>query len=247
VAKPKKDSDRRAVIEEMRREQQRKDRRRTAAVLIAAVAVGAVIIGFAVVQYMSAAEKEGRDLAAIGASVSTAGCQDVVTKPAEGNNDHREEGVKILYPDVPPAAGPHWGQFLMGSQIRKLYTSEDRPPVERLIHSLEHGHTILWYDDTIAEDDEAMSDLRAIAKKFPSNSDMNDKFIAAPWTERDGNGKEFPDGTHVALTHWSMGGTNGNPDGQLSVWQYCEGVSGEAVEQFMDDYPYSDSPEPTAP
>ena len=53
--------------------------------------------------------------------------------------------------------------------------------------------------------------------------------------------------THVALTHWSMGGTNGNPEGQHGVWQYCKDVSGEVVEQFMDDYPYTDSPEPNVP
>ena len=87
-------------------------------------------------------------------------------------------------------------------------------------------------------------ELRAIAKKFPSNTDGGDKFMAAPWTEEDG--EPFPDGAHVALTHWSMGGTNGNPEGQLGVWQYCDGVSGEVVEQFMEDYPWSDSPEPNA-
>jgi hypothetical protein len=113
------------------------------------------------------------------------------------------------------------------------------------VHSLEHGHTILWYDETIAKDDQAVEDLKAIAGKFPSNTDFNDKFIAAPWTSDDG--KAFPDGTHVALTHWSMGGTNGNPEGQIGVWQYCRGVSGQAVEEFMKKYPYSDSPEPTAP
>jgi hypothetical protein len=154
-------------------------------------------------------------------------------------------GEKILYKYAPPAFGPHWGNYLTGTEIRKLYTVDDRPPVERLVHSLEHGHTILWYDKTIADDDTAMSELDALAKKFPSTTDFNDKFIAAPWTSDDG--EAFPDGAHVALTHWSMGGTNGNPDGQQGIWEYCSKVSGEVVEQFMKDYPYSDSPEPTAP
>lgn len=245
MAKPKKDADRRAVVEQMRKEQQRQERRRTGLVLGAAVAVGAVIIGVAVAQFRSAAEKDARDLSAIGSTGSAAGCQDVTTVAAEGNNDHRGEGEKILYEQTPPAMGPHWGQFLQGSQIRKFWTTEDRPPVERLVHSLEHGHTILWYDETIAEDSAALDEVRAIAKKFPSNTDQNDKFMAAPWTAEDG--EPFPDGTHVALTHWSMGGTNGNPEGQLGVWQYCEGVSGEAVQDFMDEYPFSDSPEPNAP
>ncbi len=245
MAKPKKDADRRAVVEQMRREQQRTERRKSFMVLGAALLVGAIIIGFAVVQFLKSEQSNSRDLAQIGASTSTSSCQKVVTKPANGNNDHQPEGQKVLYPDAPPAFGPHWGQWLQGSQLRKLYTPEDRPPVERLVHSLEHGHTILWYDDTIAGDDAAMTDLEAIAKQFPSSSDMTQKFIAAPWTADDG--EAFPKGTHVALTHWSMGGTNGNPDGQLGIWQYCGGVSGAAVEQFMKDYPYSDSPEPNAP
>jgi Protein of unknown function (DUF3105) len=244
VAKGKKDSDRRAVVEQMRREQKRKERRKSLMIIGAAVTVGAIIIGYAVWAAIQESESDGRDLASIGVAASEAGCQEVVTEKAAGNNDHRPENEDIQYDQSPPATGPHWGNFLTGTQIRKFWTTDDRPPVERLVHSLEHGHTILWYDETIADDDQAIDELRSIAGKFPSNTDFNDKFMAAPWTAEDG--EPFPDGTHVALTHWSMGGTNGNPEGQLGVWQYCSQVSGEVVEQFMEDYPYSDSPEPGA-
>jgi hypothetical protein len=244
VAKTRKDADRRAVVEQLRREQQRKERRRNLLVLGAALAIGAVIIGVAVVQVVRANKDSDRNLAQIGSSTSGAGCQKVVTKTAEGNSDHRPEGEKILYPDAPPAFGPHWGNYLQPAEIRKLYTTDDRPPLERLVHSLEHGHTILWYDKTVADDDTEMADLRSISKKF-TGTDQSDKFIAAPWTSDDG--QPFPDKAHVALTHWSMGGTNGNPEGQLGVWQYCSSVSGAAVEDFMTDYPASDAPEPAAP
>ena len=244
MAKPKKDADRRAVVEQMRREQQRKERRRTLLILGSAVAVGAVIIGYAIFAAIQQSQKDSRDLASLGVSAKEAGCQEVETKAAEGNNDHRADGEKILYPQVPPATGPHWGRFLQGTEIRKLYTTDDRPPVEQLVHSLEHGHTVLWYDETIAEDDAAMDELRSISRKFKSST-FADKFIAAPWTAEDTG--SFPGEAHVALTHWSMGGTNGNPEGQLGITQYCSDVSGEAVETFMDDYPYTDSPEPTAP
>jgi hypothetical protein len=244
VAKPSKDADRRAIVEQMRREQQLKERRKSLMVLGAAVLVGAMIIGVAVWQFMKAESNSTGTLGGIGKAAGEAGCQEVVAREAEGNNDHRPDGEKILYPEAPPATGPHWGTFLQGAQIRKLYT-DDRPAVEQLVHSLEHGHTILWYDETIADDDAAMDELEALARKFPSNTDFTDKFIAAPWTSEDG--EAFPDDAHVALTHWSMGGTNGNPDGQQGIWQYCQDVSGEAVEEFMKDYPYSDSPEPEAP
>ena len=35
---------------------------------------------------------------------------------------------------------------------RKFYTEDDRPELEALVHNLEHGYTILWYDETIADD-----------------------------------------------------------------------------------------------
>ena len=72
--------------------------------------------------------------------------------------------------------------------------------------------------------------------------DLTDKFIALPWTEEDG--KAFPDGAHVALTHWYA-----DPDtleDQQGIWQYCDAPSGEVVAQFVEDYPYTDSPEPNA-
>jgi len=245
VAKTQKTADRRAVVEQLRREQKRRERQRGLLVLGAAVAVAALIIGFAVWQALKAESSSNRALSAIGPSPSSAGCQDIVTKKATGNQVHEPVGQKILYPDAPPADGPHWGNYLQGSELRHFYSTDDRPPVERLVHSLEHGHTILWYDKTIADDSSALADVQAIAKKFPSNSDPTDKFIAAPWTSADG--KAFPGGKHVALTHWSMGGTNGNPKGQLGVWQYCSQVSGTAVQDFMAKYPFSDSPEPAAP
>jgi hypothetical protein len=245
VAKTQKSADRRAVVEQLRREQQRKERSRNLVVLGAAVLVGALIVGVAVWQAMKADSSNNRALGVIGPSASAAGCQDVIAKKATGNQVHEPVGQKILYPDAPPADGPHWGNYLVGAELRKFYSTDDRPPVERLVHSLEHGHTILWYDQSIADSSQQLADVQAIAKKFPSNTDPTDKFIAAPWTSADG--KAFPSGTHVALTHWSMGGTNGNPRGQQGIWQYCSKVSGAAVQDFMKKYPYSDSPEPTSP
>jgi hypothetical protein len=245
VAKTQKSADRRAVVEQLRREQKRQERRRGLVVLGAAVAVGALILGFAVWQALKAESTSNRALPDIGSSPSAAGCQKILTKPATGNQVHDPVGQKILYPDAPPADGPHWGNYLTGAEIRKFYSTADRPPVERLVHSLEHGHTILWYDKTIADSSEQLADVQAIAKKFPSTTDPTDKFIAAPWTSADG--KAFPGGAHIALTHWSMGGTNGNPKGQQGVWEYCSKVSGAAVQDFMAKYPYTDSPEPTAP
>ena len=65
---------------------------------------------------------------------------------------------------------------------RKLYTEGDRPDLGILVHNLEHGYTILWYDETVADDSEQMIELRAIADKFAGTNNFRDKFKAVPWT-----------------------------------------------------------------
>jgi hypothetical protein len=241
TARSSKDAGRRAVVEQMRREQQAKERRKTFTFIGAAVLVGALIIGTAVWQLLQEQETDSRDLASIGVAASDAGCRKVKTKGAEGSGQHRPTGEGIIYPESPPAFGPHWANFLQPTEVRRFYTADDRPEVERLVHSLEHGWTILWYDDSVAKDATAVEDLQAIADKFPDIQDVDEKILIAPWTADDGDA--FPGDTHLAFTHWSMGGTNGNPEGQRGIWEYCGQVSGETVADFMSDYPASDSPE----
>jgi hypothetical protein len=238
----KRPANRREAVARIQAQQKASERRRTLVVLTPAIVL-AVVIGVVVyLQVRDQSVRSNSELADIGASADEV-CRDVVTKSADGSNDHRDEGSPIDYPQAPPAMGPHWPQFLVGGQIRKFWTAEDRPPVERLVHSLEHGWTIVWYDEEIAADEAAMDDLRAIADKY-AGSDPKDKVMVAPWSKEDGS--DFPDGARVALTHWSMGGSNDNPEGQQGVWRYCSEVSGEAVDQFVVDYPYSDAPEPGA-
>lgn len=224
------------------------DRRRWALVAVA-VALALTVVWVAAAPYVADRRRQHElrtlPLAEVGASRAAAGCRPELHRPASGAGDHVAPGTRVHYPDAPPAFGPHWADYLEGRELRPLYTTADRPPLERLVHSLEHGHTILWYDETVAKSSSELADVEAIAKKFPSNTNPQDKFIAAPWTTQDG--KPFPGGKHVALTHWSMGGTNGNPKGQQGVWEYCSKPSGAAVKDFMTKYPYSDAPEPTSP
>lgn len=229
------------MLEEMRREQQRAERRRTSLVVAGAVAVALVIVGLAAYPLLTDDAGADEELAALGVSADAASCTEPVAEKAEGNNDHRELGSQIDYDQAPPAAGPHWPDW--ASLERKFYTADDRPALGRLVHNLEHGYTILWYDETIAEDDEKLDEVRAIADTFEGESYEN-KFIAAPWTAEDG--EPFPDGASIALTHWSMGGTNDVPEGQHGITQYCGEPSGEVVAGFVEDWPYTDSPEPGA-
>ncbi|MGB0101782.1 MAG: DUF3105 domain-containing protein [Nocardioides sp.] len=251
MAKPAK-SDRRAVIDQMRKKQKNADRNRNFAIVGVCVLIAALILGAAVFPILKDKWDErayaDKAVAEIGAAASS--CQEIETKKADGNQDHVPVDTPVEYTTAPPAFGAHWNEagIAPASFTRKLYT-DDRPPLEALVHNLEHGYTILWYDETIADDDVAMDELAAIADKFSEEGEENfrDKFIAAPWTSDDENGETFPEGQHVAFTHWSIGG-EGQEDTskQQGVFQYCSEVSGEALDSFMKEYPYFDSPEPGA-
>ena len=240
--KSTRDRDRRAVVEQMRRDQKKAERRRTIVVIAVCVVVALVIIGLAAIPLIKQNKLTSGDLAAIGASEKAAGCSPLQTKKANGNQDHKPEGTPITYPDAPPAFGPHWPT--PAPFARKFYTAADRPDVETLVHNLEHGYSLLWYDDTIAKNSDQVAVMKAIAKKYEGSQKLSDKFIAVPWTAKDG--KAFPAGKHVAITHWSAGGDPTDVSKQEGIWQYCGKPSGAVVQKFMKAYPYSDSPEPQA-
>ncbi len=54
--------------------------------------------------------------------------------------NHLPEGTPIQYSSNPPAGGPHYPH----PQPAGIYTNP--PPDGNLIHSLEHGAVILWYN-----------------------------------------------------------------------------------------------------
>ncbi|MGH3306542.1 MAG: DUF3105 domain-containing protein [Nocardioides sp.] len=241
-------TDRQAKIDQIRSKQKGAERRRGFMIVGVCVVIALLIVGAAayrpIMNWWELRKFEDLGVASIGAPASV--CAEVETKPANGSSEHVPTDTPVPYEDSPPAFGPHWNEpgVAPAPMERKLYTEGDRPELESLVHNLEHGYTILWYDETIAGDDEAMQTLRGITGKFTDDSNFRNKFIAAPWTSSDG--KPFPDGQHVAITHWSAGGEGAAEGSQEGVWQYCSEVSGAALEDFMLEYPYTDSPEPDA-
>ena len=243
-------SNRQAVIEQLRTQQKGAEKRRGLMIVGVCVLVALLIVGAAayrpIKDWWDLRQFNSVDISAIGAPASA--CQDVVTKPATGNQEHVQVGTPVTYDQAPPAFGKHWNQYGVAPapMSRKFYT-DDRPPLEALVHNLEHGYTILWYDSTVAGDSHQMQELQAIADKMAGTSNFRTKFIVAPWKSSDEGGKKFPGGAHVAFTHWSNGGTGDSATGkQTGVWQYCSAVSGQALNSFMLKYPYYDSPEPSA-
>jgi hypothetical protein len=240
VAKKSERDNRRAIAEQMRKAQQRKERQRSLLILGSCVLVVVVLLGSAVFVYVKDnREKDklaGKPIAQIGVKASAAGCSKVKSVDATGSGQHIDPPKKITYQGAPPAFGPHWPNYLQGSELRSFYTKTDRPEIERLVHSLEHGHTIIWYDETVKPGTKAYKDIRAMAEKYDPETD---KIMAAPWNASDGD--SFPSGDHVALTHWT------GPDKQKGITLYCKVPSGAVVKKFIADYPANSAPEPEAP
>jgi hypothetical protein len=237
-------TDRQAVIDSIRKKQAGTEKRRGFALVGASILVALVIIGAAAYQpiknWWDLRSFDSQAIEAIGAPASD--CGEITTKKATGGQDHVEPGTPLQFEDSPPAFGQHYNVW--DGIERKLYSESDRPDVGELVHNLEHGYTILWYDETVAGDEAMMDDLRGIASKKSSTTNLRDKFKAVPWTSEDGD--PFPSGQHVAMTHWSVGGEAAGEGGeQVGVFQYCSAPSGEALDAFMEQYPYMDSPEPT--
>jgi len=231
-----KNTERKAMIEQLRREQQRKERLRTWGILGVCGLVVVLLLGFAVGKYVKdqkAADKiANAPMSSIGVSRSAAGCDPVKTENASGSGQHVTPPQPISYP-APPAYGKHWGNFLTGSEIRTFYTRDDVPEIERLVHSLEHGHTILWYDDTIKTGSADYKAIQQLADKLGGDSYL----MAAPYiTKTDGG--TFPSGKHVAFTHWT------GPAKQTGVWEYCARPSGTVAQDFVKKYPPDNAPEP---
>jgi hypothetical protein len=253
VAKKSSKSDRQAVIDEIRKKQKGAERRRGFAIVGVCSTVALLIVVAAayrpVVNWWDLRKFNGIALDSIGSPASV--CDKVTTKPADGNQQHVPTGTQVTYSTAPPAFGSHWNEAGVAPAPfnRKYYTAKDRPELEALVHNLEHGYTILWYDDSIAGDAGELNVINGIADKFRASSDnLRFKFIAAPWTSADEKEEgKFPSGMHVALSHWSAGGS-GETDTtkQVGVFQYCSKPSGAALKAFMLKYPYTDSPEPDA-
>jgi hypothetical protein len=244
--KPSKKIGRREVADQLRTQQKRADQRQGAVIVGVCILIAVAIIGFAafkpIKEWWDLRAFNDIDMSGIGAPAADV-CGKVETKKADGNQEHVESGVDVEYTDAPPAFGKH--ENTPDTPDRKLYTKDDRPRVEMLVHNLEHGYTILWYDETIADDDDQMTELKAIATKLKGNNNPRLKFKAVPWTSEDG--KAFKGDNHIALTHWSKGGKDvdvSQVEKQVGVWQYCSEVSGEALHKFMQKYDYFDSPEP---
>lgn len=217
---------------------QKKEQRKRTAILITVCAVLAgLLLAYPVYMFAGDLRLKNTPRNELGASLAEAGCAPVEENPAKGNQEHVPDGTFVDYDRLPPDSGPHynhWAPF-----TTRFYAEEDRPDIQELVHNLEHGYTIVWYNPEM--DSDQVKELRQISKTF--GDEVVDKFIAAPWTESDG--AAFPDGANLTMVRWYADPDDvTNPALQKGVRQNCGQVSGEALVDFMEKYPQASSPEP---
>lgn len=176
-----------------------------------------------------------RDGGGVGAPASA--CDEVVRDEGRGISTHVGPGTSqpdvrgVPYEVVPPATGPHFASPVFPAA--PFYAAAERPPVEQLVHNLEHGYTLVWFSSELPA--EQRDQLREVAADLRGSPSTGGKLVVVEWDDSYG---PLPDDRPVVLTHWTADG---------GVRQACSAASGEALTAFVDRFPYTDSPEPNAP
>ncbi len=199
--------------------------------------VGLAIIAYPAIKLIQDSRTRNQAITEIGVAASAASCD--ATDERRGLRHPGPQGGRHRDPVRRVAALVRARTTPTGPRSRRSSTRDDRPPVPNLVHNLEHGYTILWYNEATAKDKDQVALIEKLSKaKMPDSS--NGKFIAAPFRAADG--AAWPAGKNIAFSHWS-----GNAQGQTTAFghrQFCGSLSGEALKQFMDKYPSTDAQEP---
>ncbi len=231
------EKDRRAKVEEMRRIEQARQRRRSLGFVAVAAVVGiGLVLAVLVPSYLNKKnDPANKALSSFGVPASAASCSSVQTKDGTNNETdrkHVQDGTIEKYATVPPSYGPHWGAPIFPA--REYYSARDRPQMEQLVHNLEHGYTIVWYDSTVKGAQLTQLKDMATSARSTDAAGPAGKVIVTAWDDSYG---DFPAGKHIGISHWGA---------QASHVQLCGEVSGAVLQQFMTKFPATDAPEANA-
>jgi hypothetical protein len=138
--------------------------------------------------------------------------------PDEGAG-HVPQTTVPSYKSVPATSGPHWN---LGDGIAPVnwgvYTTPLAEPA--VVHNLEHGGIVIWYQKTATQDD--IAKLTQWTRQALGTT--NYKVVLTPW-----NGPDF--GHPIAVTAWD--------------WLlYLDSADTDQIAKFQDAHPVSDAPEP---
>ena len=232
MANKRASQDRKARLAEIQNQQKAKERK-----VVAGIVVGCLVLlaGLTGVVLYAINDAKGKQLPALGVSVAAAKCDPVTTDAATGSGEHvgpgtaKPDQTSVQYSTIPPSNGAHFATPDVSG--RDFYTATDRPVLETLVHNLEHGYTILWYDGTKVKDTTLLKDVADQANKEPEASG---KFKVVEWDPSRG---AFPADKPYALSHWAK---------DAGHRQLCGDLSGQVIIDFVKKYPKDDTQEPGA-
>jgi hypothetical protein len=180
---------------ELQRKMARSRRNRRVAIGVVVVLIAGVA-AFALTRPQEAQATPSDLLENVDQAREIAGCAPVEdVGPYQPKTQDRAHVVASLplrtYPSVPPASGPH-NAIPYGAGV---YSTP--PPIDRVIHSLEHGAAIVWYSP-----DASGEELDRI-RTFYEDREVGSRVIVAPYDYPDeGAAGTLPAGTQMALVAW---------------------------------------------
>jgi hypothetical protein len=220
-----------------------RSRRNRWIVLGVVLVVAAAAALFVVTRPKTAPESTSALLAAAPAAAKAAGCTAVRDvgpyNPQSEDRSHIgvQGGVSTMpplssYPSVPPASGPHNPNPFP----RGVYASP--PPIDQVIHSLEHGAAIVWYAP------DASGPALSKIKDFYANAANGQKVIVAPYSYPDqGAAGSLPTGEQMALVSWHHVETCTVP----SLAAAFKFTSSYGIPPVANQTYQGDAPEPSTP
>jgi hypothetical protein len=202
VSRKLQDKQQRRLAEERRRQEQQRQARRRNFVTFGVIALVAVTVVALIVNERRA------ESGPVGVAQGEAGCTDI-ERPAEEGAQHVPDGTDVQYATTPPTSGDHYDtpaepgfyDVASGAQV----------PEERLVHNLEHGQIVFWYDP---ENEEVQDDLEQLIGDQPKEYALT--LLAAP-----SSAVEPPYG--FTMTAWG-------------AMQSCEAVSETVINDFRAQF-----------
>ncbi len=164
--------------------------------LLAFVALGVLVaglVGAAIANQVRQRQEVAQRRAAAEARLDEVGCTPDTEQPNTGQGhlgaqDLATQPPDVLYPDRPATSGMHFGNWL------KTGVYDVRVDERILVHNLEHGYVVAYYDED-APDDE----VEALKSYAQTQIDGRfQKLIVAPW------GEQLPDEANFAYVAWSF-------------------------------------------
>jgi hypothetical protein len=144
------------------------------------------------------------------AAARSAGCEEVqTTPPYPGDRDRTHIGGEDVpsmpplasYPSHPPVSGPHG----VGTVPAGVYG--EPPPLDGIIHSLEHAAVVIWFDPAAASSPEVER-----IREFFARGDQRNHVVVAPYDYPDAGSAGRLQAGQMALAAWHRLQTCARPD-----------------------------------